>query len=126
MNNNSLCAIFVDFICTFNSNKISVESLLYNIIHNAIKFSNKGGEININSTTSRTLTISDNGIGLKTDNISKIFDRYYKTDTSREFLNGGVGLGLSIVQKISREQNIKITVESALNKGTKFTLKFNT
>ena len=75
-----------------------------------------GGEI--------TCCIADQGIGIPEKNISKIFDRFYRVDESRNSKTGGVGVGLSIVKKLADLQQIAIAVESKPNIGTKFMLTF--
>ena len=97
-----------DFIRVFN-----------NLISNAIKYNRMGGKIDI-LLENKTLIIKDNGIGIEEKKIKDIFNRYYRATEEQ----GGFGIGLSIVNKICKDYNIKITVESRLNEGTTFSLSF--
>ncbi|MBB1564867.1 HAMP domain-containing histidine kinase [Candidatus Gracilibacteria bacterium] len=94
---------------------------LSNIIGNAIKYNKVDGEINISFENS-WLTINDNGIGISDEDLPKIFDRFFKSDKSRN--TPGFGIGLSLVQKIAEVYDWKMKVGSELGKGTKFLIKF--
>lgn len=105
------------------SNKELTGSIWNNIILNAIKFTNDGGEINIVLKTfkdSATVIIEDDGIGISEEDLPKIFDRSFQVNPSE-----GSGLGLAIVKEIISKINGGIHVESKLNQGTKFTIKLN-
>jgi signal transduction histidine kinase len=103
--------------------KNDLEKILYNLIHNSIKFTNFGGTITV-IWKNNTLTISDTGIGIKREDLKKIFDRFYKVDKSRNLNNGGSGLGLSLVEEIVYRNKGKIKVESKEGQGTVFEIKF--
>ncbi len=98
-----------------------ISQIWYNILYNAIKFSNNKGTITIsleNKDNSIIVIIEDNGIGM-TENTQKcIFDKFYQQDSSRGLL--GNGLGLAIVKRIAELSNITIEVESIENEGSKF------
>lgn len=104
-----------------NISRHDIETMLYNIIHNAIKFSKNNSDIEISLSDKGILKIKDYGIGIEKDNLDKIFDRFYKIDDSR-FINkeSGSGLGLSIVKKIADKNNIKIKVKSSKGEGVEF------
>jgi two-component system phosphate regulon sensor histidine kinase PhoR len=91
--------------------------LVGNIIQNAIKYSHKNSTIDI-YLDKNILKIKDNGIGIQSDDIKNIFDRFYRVDKSRA--RGGYGLGLSIVKSISELHNFNITVDSQYNEYTQF------
>lgn len=93
--------------------------LVNNILSNAIKYNNIGGEINI-KLENKTLYIQDTGIGIKKELLKDIFNRYYRATKNQ----GGFGIGLNIVYHICQEYKIKIDVKSEEKKGTTFTLKF--
>ena len=66
----------------------------------------------------RTLTVSDNGIGIPDEDLPHIFDRFYRTDASRNSATGGSGIGLSIVKKIIEDHGGKIWATSKEDSGT--------
>ena len=92
-----------------------------NLISNAIKFSNKDSEISIIITKNENdifVTITDNGIGMNTETLSKIFDKFYQGDISHS--KDGNGLGLTLVNRILKICDGKISVKSQENKGSTF------
>jgi len=102
-----------------------LEQMFINILDNAVKHTEKG-KIEIflkrENKESVSIAIQDTGIGIPKDYLPRIFERFYVVDKSRSRKLGGTGLGLSIVKHISLLHNGKITVESTIGKGTKFTV----
>ena len=95
-----------------------------NLLHNAIKFTQEGGQINISLTCVgelATIKISDTGVGITPQDQIHIFERFYKADKARDRSLGGNGLGLCIAQKIVGLHGGSITVDSKIDKGTVFT-----
>ncbi|MGG3625135.1 HAMP domain-containing sensor histidine kinase [Bacillus gobiensis] len=95
-----------------------------NIIHNAIKFTKEGGVIAVQVKQAPAhfmVEIKDDGIGMKEDQVQRVFERFYKADKSRNA--GGSGLGLSIVQKIIELYEGQVEVESEYGRGTLFRVK---
>ena len=96
-----------------------------NLIENAIKYSkDMSGEVEVLSYSKDEyycLRIKDNGIGIPKEDISRIFERFYRVDKSRK--KGGTGLGLAIVKHIVKIFNGEITVKSELGEGTTFEVK---
>lgn len=104
-----------------------VETILENILSNAIKYSPEGNEIEIkiNSVEGKTIcSIKDFGIGMTQEQASKIFDRFYRGDESRNSHIEGNGIGLAIVKRLADLQNISLSVSSEVGKGTAFTITF--
>lgn len=93
--------------------------VINNLISNAIKYNKTNGKLNI-YLKDGILTIEDSGIGIDQKKLKDIFKRYYRA-TSQE---GGFGIGLSIVSFICKKYNIKVDVDSKVNQGTTFYLKF--
>jgi signal transduction histidine kinase len=95
------------------------------LIDNAIKYSKNGQTIKINSDTEKgraQIQIIDQGIGISEKDLPHIFDRFYRSDKSRN--EKGYGLGLSIAKKITELHNGSISVESKLGEGSKFIVNF--
>lgn len=100
-----------------------IHQVVYNLIENAVKFTNQGGyiEIRILDQPARTLVaIKNSGAGIAPDELSLIFDRFYKTDKSRSQDKNGMGLGLYIVRTIIRLHGGEINVSSVQNEYCQF------
>jgi signal transduction histidine kinase len=100
-----------------------IQQVLYNLIDNAIKFSNPGSTIFIETYEKREkayISVKDQGVGIPADSIKKIWDRFYKTDTSRGKDKKGLGLGLSITKDIIQAHGENIDVISTEGVGTEF------
>lgn len=108
-----------------HSNESYIRELFVNLIDNAIKYNNVGGEVHI--VISRVdqqakIVISDNGIGIPLHAQSRIFERFYRVDKSRSKQRGGTGLGLSIVKHIVDYHNGTISLRSELGHGTEISI----
>lgn len=101
-----------------------LQQLLINLMSNAVRFTEKGRvEVSINFENGRFyIMVSDTGIGIPSDEIPRIFERFYTVDKSRSKTQGGTGLGLSIVKHIVQLHQGEIKVESKLREGSKFTV----
>ena len=100
-----------------------IHQVVYNLIENAVKFTNENGyiELKTEDLPGRTcFTIRNSGAGIQADEISMIFDRFYKTDKSRSKDKTGMGLGLYIVRTIIRLHGGEITVSSVENEYCQF------
>ncbi len=103
-----------------------VKVMLVNLIENAIKYNVPQGHIIIeifNSDTQKGVSITDTGIGMSGDDLSHIFDRFYRADKSRH--TQGFGLGLSIAKAIAVANGARIDVKSVLGQGSTFTILFS-
>lgn len=106
-------------------NKDDFERLFKNLIENAIIYNKPNGCITINiDRNKRSVSIKDEGIGIKEEDISRIFERFYRVDKARSRRESGTGLGLAIVKHICEYYDYKITVQSTINIGSIFTIKF--
>ena len=104
-----------------------MNQVIQNLLQNAMKFTPAGGTIRIHAEIQRDndiiiFHISDSGIGIDTDELSKVFNRLYKTDEARSTANGGMGLGLSIVKEIILAHHGEISVYSEKDKGSTFSI----
>lgn len=100
-----------------------IQQVLYNLIDNAIKFSHADSTIEIEAKARNGkayISVRDHGIGIPRDSIGKIWERFYKTDTSRGRDKRGTGLGLSIVREIILAHGENINVISTEGVGTEF------
>ncbi|HXJ92110.1 MAG TPA: ATP-binding protein [Terriglobia bacterium] len=111
-------------------NRTHVEQVLVNLLDNGVKFNRPDGEVRIDSLCGPngrvTVTVEDTGIGIPSEHLSRIFERFYRVDKARSRQAGGTGLGLSIVKHIVERMDGTVTVESNLGKGSKFTVTFPT
>ena len=104
-----------------------VESIVYNLIDNAIKYNHNNGAVYIalkNRNDSVVLTVEDTGIGIPEEDQYRIFERFYRVDKSHSREIGGTGLGLSIVKHACQILHAKIRVDSTLGDGSTFTVTF--
>lgn len=111
----------------FNVDYNLFEQVMLNLIDNAFKYLAALGNVTIRTYTEggfHMLEISDDGMGIPTDQQHRIFERFFRVDASRSSDTAGTGLGLSIVKHIIQKHDGKIKVTSQVNKGTTFTLSF--
>jgi signal transduction histidine kinase len=104
-----------------------LKTVLRNLVSNAIKFTNNGGTININAEENSgnvTISVSDNGIGIKPDDLKKLFNISEFITTTGTAEETGTGFGLLLCKEFVDKHQGKIWVESELGKGSdfKFTL----
>lgn len=100
-----------------------IQQVIHNLIDNAIKFSNNDSIIKIETTLKNEkvfVSVKDSGIGIPKESITKIWERFYKTDLSRGKDKKGTGLGLAIVKEIINAHNENISVISTEGVGTEF------
>ena len=100
-----------------------IHQVVYNLIENAVKFTNEGGYIEIkiiNQPTKTDVVIKNSGQGIAPDELPLIFDRFYKTDKSRSQDKNGMGLGLFIVRTIIKLHGGEINVSSVQNEYCQF------
>ena len=106
-----------------------IRMMLLNLIDNAVKYTHPSGTIKLSLCKDNgcvKIAIQDNGIGISREDISYIFDRFYRASKSRTADHTGGGLGLSICQWIVKSHRGTITVKSELNKGSIFTVTLPT
>lgn len=102
--------------------------VIQNILTNAIKAIDRDGNIKIKLSEYKQkvfIEISDDGVGIDSDKLDMIFERFYRIDDSRNTKTNGVGLGLAISKNFVEALNGKIDVKSKINEGTSFILTFN-
>jgi signal transduction histidine kinase len=106
-----------------HADKGRIEQIIYNLTDNAVKFSNHDSVIKIETAEKKNkiyVSVKDNGIGIPPEDISMIFNRFYKSDSSRGKDKKGTGLGLSIVKEILMAHSENINVISTPGEGSEF------
>ena len=112
--------------CEMYADCAKLTQVVYNILDNAIKYTQEGGLIKIRlirSGRDAILTIADNGPGIPKEDQAHIFDRFYRVDKARSRDTGGTGLGLSIVHQMVLMHGGSISVESEEGRGATFTVE---
>lgn len=112
---------------TIKGNKVSIGEVFSNLISNGIKYNKEGGWVKISLSEADdyiSVKISDNGMGIDNEHLSKIFDEFYRVDGRRNAPVKGSGLGLSIVKKMVNAHGGTIDVESEIGKGSVFKVDF--
>ena len=109
------------------SDATHIETILGNLVRNALKATPSGGRIEITAgqdATSAWIRVADTGRGIAQEHLPYIFDRLFRVGTARDRNDGGgSGLGLAIVRRVSQRLGGRVTVQSALGEGATFTLR---
>jgi two-component system phosphate regulon sensor histidine kinase PhoR len=114
---------------TIYGDHVHITNVLFNLLDNALKYSKENPFIEIfteNKKNGIIVSVKDNGIGIAKEHQKQIFERFFRVPTGNVHNVKGFGLGLHYVNKIIEAHNGNISVESALNKGTKFIIFFPT
>ncbi|MDP9169921.1 MAG: ATP-binding protein [Acidobacteriota bacterium] len=110
-------------LCVAGS-RLRLEQAFLNLLANAIKFNRPEGEVRVRITQIDdrrvAVVISDTGVGIPSQDLPRIFERFYRVDKARSRQVGGTGLGLSIVKHVIERMNGTVTVDSQVGKGTTF------
>lgn len=110
-----------------NMDKDKLNQIMNNLLSNAMRYLSENGKalITLKKNNDKILmSVKDNGIGIKEEDLNFIFDRFYRIDTSRNNSTGGSGLGLSIVKSIVVAHEGEIYIESEYGNGSKITMEF--
>ncbi len=105
--------------------EIKMNTIFTNLIENAVKYNKDHGKVTVALNADHknfVLTVEDTGIGIPEEAAGRVFERFYRVDKSRSREIGGTGLGLSITKSAVLLHKGTITVESAEEEGTKFTV----
>ncbi|MHB9898569.1 PAS domain-containing sensor histidine kinase [Clostridium botulinum] len=103
-----------------------IERIILNLLSNAIKFTNPGGNIFVNIKDSEEnvyVHIKDTGVGIPSDKLESIFERFFQIDKTLKKNKEGTGIGLHLVKSFVEMHNGKVTINSELGKGTEFIIK---
>ena len=102
-----------------------IHQVLINLLHNAISYTPEGGAITVEAKPvpeGVEIAVADNGIGIPPEDLSRIFERFYRVDKGRSREMGGTGLGLSIVKHVVERMGGTVSVDSRLGKGSTFVI----
>ncbi len=106
-----------------NADMDKIQQVLYNLIDNAIKFSHHDSVVKVETTIKKQkvfVSVKDSGIGIPKDDLKLVWERFYKSDSSRGKDKKGTGLGLSIVKEIITAHGENINVVSTEGEGSEF------
>jgi len=112
-------------LVNFSGDRDKLTSVLHNLIGNALKYTPAGGTVSVQveqSTYALSVAVSDNGIGIDAEECELIFERFYRSRDRRVSGITGSGLGLALARRIARLHGGDVTVKSAPDKGSTFTL----
>jgi signal transduction histidine kinase len=116
-------AVSVNGPAMVNGDEVRLRQLLLILIDNALKYTDPGGEVRVSLSrvdNRARLVVQDTGIGIPSQDISHIFERFYRVDRAREHESGGTGLGLAIARWIVQAHHGTIKVDSEVGKGSTF------
>jgi len=114
-----------DSIPFINGNRSGMEAMFINLVSNAVKYTPSGGQVRVTMKRERKsvqIRVSDTGIGMKDEDIARIFDKFYRVKSDETRNVTGTGLGLSIVKGVVDAHRGTINVESEVGKGTTVTV----
>jgi two-component system phosphate regulon sensor histidine kinase PhoR len=103
----------------------ALEHVLSNLVDNAVKYCPSGTKIVVSAVGDEgrvRLVVADNGPGIPAEHLPRVFERFYRVDAGRSRELGGTGLGLSIVKHMVETMRGRVSVESAVGKGSTFTV----
>jgi two-component system phosphate regulon sensor histidine kinase PhoR len=105
----------------------ALEQVLVNLLDNAVKYTQQTGKVMLRARTEGSgndarwrIAVSDDGIGIESAHLSRVFERFYRVDSGRSREMGGTGLGLAIVKHLTQAMRGRVGVESELGKGSTF------
>ena len=106
--------------------RFRLEQLMVNLLDNAVKFNKTDGEVVVECAKladgNVRISVSDTGVGIPSEDLKRIFERFYRVDKARSRPAGGTGLGLPIVKQVVEQMGGVLTVESVLGRGAKFSI----
>jgi two-component system sensor histidine kinase BaeS len=105
---------------------VRLRQLVGNLLSNAIRHTPAGGTVTVSAAVDRDallIAVRDTGVGIAPADLPRVFDRFWRADTSRSRATGGSGLGLAIARKLAEAHGGELTVASQLGVGTTFTVR---
>jgi two-component system phosphate regulon sensor histidine kinase PhoR len=107
-------------------NRLRLEQIIVNLLDNAVKFNRASGTVTVDCSCVDDIvqiSVTDTGIGIPSEDLKRIFERFYRVDKARSRQAGGTGLGLSIVRESLERMGGSISVESQLGQGSRFIIR---
>jgi two-component system phosphate regulon sensor histidine kinase PhoR len=104
----------------------AVRQILDNLLDNAVKYTPEGGWVRVACSLTAchvAIEVADSGIGIPRDDLSRVFERFYRVDKARSRELGGTGLGLSIVKHLVQSIGGTVSVASRVGEGTQFNVQ---
>lgn len=111
--------------CEVIGDRMRLEQLAWNLVENALRYTPAGGRVELELArdgNQATLVVSDTGVGIAAEHLSRIFERFYRVDKARSRRDGGTGLGLAIVKSVAETHQGRVSVSSGQGEGTTFTV----
>lgn len=108
---------------SFDGDRDALERLVINLLDNAVKYNRMGGRVDarlVQAEGEIVFSVSDNGIGIPANSLSRVFERFYRVDKGRSRDEGGTGLGLAIVKHVAQLHGGHVEVQSQLGAGSTF------
>lgn len=118
--------LVVDDLLIVNAEEVKLKQIFINILENAINYSHASSVIEIvaiEKDAYAQVTVRDYGIGIPTEDLHHVTERFYRVNKARSRADGGSGLGLSIVEQLVKQLASSISIESIIEKGTTVTIK---
>lgn len=109
-----------------HADPLRISQVVTNLVSNGVNYTPEGGEVTVSFDVNKksiTTFVRDNGEGIPQEDLSRIFERFYRVEKSRSREKGGTGLGLAIVKHILEGHSTKAEVESTVGKGSVFSFK---
>ena len=107
------------------ANRDQIEEAVVNLVDNALKYTQPGGKVVLSAENKNgdvAIRVADTGIGIMQEDLTRIFERFFRVDKARSRRTGGTGLGLAIVKHIAEAHGGRIEVQSEFNRGSTFSL----
>jgi signal transduction histidine kinase len=112
--------------CRVLGYRFRLEQALVNLLDNAVKFNHPDGEVTVECGYTDhgqvRISVQDTGIGIASEDLKWIFERFYRVDKARSRPAGGTGLGLPIVKEVIERMGGRVEVDSRLGRGSTFTI----
>ncbi|MGA8152217.1 MAG: response regulator [Terriglobales bacterium] len=119
----------IDLDITVHADRIRFKQILYNLLSNAVKFTPKHGRVEIgccDENAFAAISVSDTGVGIRAEDQAVVFEEFRQVQGNPRAANEGTGLGLAITKRLVEQQGGKISLESELGKGSRFTFTLPT